>query len=83
LKSLAFEQVAGGGRDGARLLEAEHPSLPGTENLARRSAIERHKGVFADSSCAIRKIEHVKAQGAGFGIVDQQAGVIQAKGAAQ
>ena len=32
---------------------------------------------------AVRKIEHVQAQGAGFGVVDQQAGVVQAEGAAQ
>ena len=83
MNSLAFEQVAGGGGDGARLLEAEHPALPGAEDVARQAAVQRHDGVLADGAGAIRKIEHVQAQGAGFGIVDQQAGVIQAESAAQ
>ncbi len=83
LNSLAFEQFAGGGGNSARLLQAEHPALPAAEDIARQTAIERHDRVLADGARAIGKIQRVHAQGADFGVVDQQAGVFQAEGAAQ
>ena len=51
--------------------------------MTGQRAFERHDGVFADQPRAIRKVQCLQPQRLDFGIVDQQADVIEAERPAQ
>ena len=63
--------------------KAEDAALAGAKDVSGDGIVQRHDGVFADGADSVGKVAGLQAQRGNFGIVDQQAGVIQAESAAQ
>ena len=64
-------------------VDGEKAALAGAEHVAGERVVDRHDHIFVDEAGALGEIQHVEAEGADFGIVDQQAGVVEAEGAAE
>ena len=77
------QDFAGGSGNGGGFFQAQNAAFAGAENVTGDGIFDRNDSVLVDDAAASGEVAHFETQDAGFGVVDEEAGVIQVEGAAE